>query len=61
MLRESALGKIFLNLRCFGMIASRTRLRRSLKSIGKEMERRTWPWLVLPRRAKGYKGSNEGL
>jgi hypothetical protein len=38
--RESALERNFQIGRGFGMIASRKRLGRSLKPIGKEMERR---------------------
>jgi hypothetical protein len=52
LLRESALRRNFLIWRGFGIIASRKRLGRSLKPAGKEMERRTWPWLVRPKREK---------
>jgi hypothetical protein len=52
LLREFMLGRNFQIERGFGMIASRKRLGRSLKPVGKEMERRTWLWSVRPRGEK---------
>ena len=52
MSRESKLRRIFRIGKGFGMIAFRKRPERSLKPISKEMERRTYPWLVMQRREK---------
>jgi hypothetical protein len=48
--RESSLGKISQIGRDFGMIASRKRLRRSLREASREVVKRTW--LLLVRQGK---------
>jgi hypothetical protein len=50
--RESVLERTFPTERGLEMIASRKRLGRSLKPTSKEMERRTWPRSIRPRREK---------
>jgi hypothetical protein len=50
--RESVLGKIFQIGEGYGMIVSRKRLGRSLKSTSKEVVMRTWPLSVRQGREK---------
>ena len=52
MSRESALEKIFQIDEGYGIIVSRKRLERSLKSASKEVVMRTWPLSVRQRREK---------
>jgi hypothetical protein len=50
--RDSTPGRIFQVGRGFGMITSRKRLNKILNPIGKNMERKTWPWSFRIRREK---------